>query len=45
MILAAPSSSREIGTRFFDPLGVGVNEEPTTRSEELDEVKIKLTAS
>ena len=25
---------------FFAPLGVGVNEEPTKRSEELDEVKI-----
>jgi hypothetical protein len=32
LILTASSSSRKIGTRFFAPLGVGVIEEPTTRS-------------
>jgi hypothetical protein len=40
LILAAPSSPAS-WFRFFAPLGVGVNEEPTMQSEELDEVKIK----
>ena len=39
LILAAPSSTAS-GVRFFAPPGAGVNEEPTMRSEELDEVKI-----
>ena len=37
-IYPSPKGSKLI---FFAPPGVGVNEEPTKRSEELDEIKIK----
>jgi len=39
LFLAVPGSTAG-GVRFFAPPGAGVNEEPTIRSEELDEVKI-----